>query len=44
MSDIVSFTVLVELLNKYKKDYDFCLELKEKGSKLLDMVDARKLP
>lgn len=43
MSDIVSFTVLVELLNKYKKDYDFCLELKEKGSKLLDMVDAGKL-
>lgn len=28
MSDIVSFTVLVELLQKHKRNYDYCLELK----------------
>lgn len=43
ISDIVSFTVLANYLEKYKKDYDYCTELKEKGSKLLKLVDDKKL-
>lgn len=43
MSDIVSFRVLVALLDKYKKDYDYCMELKDKGGKLVDFVDSKKL-
>ena len=31
VSDIVSFSVLTSLLEEFKKDYDYCLELKEKG-------------
>ena len=43
ISDVVSFTVLTELLEKYKRNYDYCLELKEKGQKLLEMVDSKRL-
>lgn len=43
VSEIVSFTVLTTCLEKYEKDIEYCIELKEKGKKLMDLVEAKKL-
>ena len=42
-ADIVSFSVLARFLDRYSKDYDYCLELKEKGRKLLELVENKRL-
>lgn len=43
ISDIVSFRVIADFLDTFKKDYDYCLELKAKGKKLYTLVEDKKL-
>lgn len=43
IADIISFRALNKLLNEYQKDFEYCIELKEKGGKLMKLVDAKKL-
>ena len=43
MDDIVSFSVLAKFLQKYAKDASYCSKLKEKGQKLLGLVEANRL-
>jgi hypothetical protein len=35
--------VLGEFLTRYKKDYNYCTELKEKGQRMMKNVEEKKI-